>query len=174
MARSVYVAGLDPGAGKSLVALGVAELLSRRVGRLGVFRPIADADDPILDLLGRRYAAAAASGVGTADAMDLLAAGHGDELVGRIVERYHGLAAGCEAVVVVGGDVDWDDTTAHRRGLPRDPAFDARLATEFGAPLVAVRDGRRRSAADLVEEVSAASHTLRGLGASVLAVVVNR
>src|SRR5205085_2266011 len=100
MARSVYVAGLDPGAGKSLVALGVAELLSRRVGRLGVFRPVADPGDPLIDLLCRRYrvdpAGRAAAGTNGADAMDLLAAGRGDELVGRIVERYHALASGCD------------------------------------------------------------------------------
>jgi hypothetical protein len=38
------------------VALGGAELLSRRVERLAVFRPLVrDADDPIVRLLGDRY-----------------------------------------------------------------------------------------------------------------------
>lgn len=50
MTRSVYVVGLDPAAGKSLVALGVAELHSRRAGRLAVFRPLAQASDPLIDL----------------------------------------------------------------------------------------------------------------------------
>ena len=50
---------------KSTVALGVAELLSRRVQRLAVFRPLVrDADDPIVALLRDRYQLAAA-GFGT-------------------------------------------------------------------------------------------------------------
>jgi phosphate acetyltransferase len=52
----VYVAEHGPGAGKSAVALGLAELLSRRVPGIGVFRPlVADAGaDPTLDLLRQR------------------------------------------------------------------------------------------------------------------------
>ena len=40
MARSVYVAGFGPGVGKGTVALGLVELLSRQVARIGVFRPL--------------------------------------------------------------------------------------------------------------------------------------
>ena len=36
--RSVYVVGMGAGAGKATVALGLAELLSRQVARVGVFR----------------------------------------------------------------------------------------------------------------------------------------
>jgi len=178
VANSVYVSGLDPGAGKSLVALGVAELLSRRVGRLGVFRPIADEGDRLIDLLCRRYGidptVAAVSGVSSADAMELSAEGRGDELVGRIVDRYHALRAHCDAVVVVGGDLDWAAAGTQRRGLPHDPGFDVRLAAEFGAGLVAVRDGRHATPAELVERVNATGHALREMGAEVLAVVLNR
>ena len=39
VARNVYVTSLELAAGKSAIALGVAEVLSRRVRRLGVFRP---------------------------------------------------------------------------------------------------------------------------------------
>ena len=58
MARSVYVASAEGYTGKSTVALGLLEQLSRRVERVGVFRPIVRADvsehggrDYVLDLL---------------------------------------------------------------------------------------------------------------------------
>ena len=59
----VYVMGCEPATGKSAVALGVRQLLARRVTRLGVFRPVvADAEqDPLVDLL--RSEAAALRGV---------------------------------------------------------------------------------------------------------------
>ena len=40
MARNVYVTALEPGTGKSAVILGLTEMLSRRAGRLGFFRPL--------------------------------------------------------------------------------------------------------------------------------------
>ncbi len=46
VARSVYVAALGRGAGKSAVALGLVELLSRQVARTGVFRPLVAGDGP--------------------------------------------------------------------------------------------------------------------------------
>ena len=44
MARSVYVAGVEGFTGKSAVALGVLEQLSRRVARVAVFRPVVRAE----------------------------------------------------------------------------------------------------------------------------------
>ncbi|MBL8925430.1 MAG: phosphate acetyltransferase [Pseudonocardia sp.] len=51
MARNVYVTALEPGTGKSAVVLGLTEILSRRAGRLGFFRPlIGTADEQDADL----------------------------------------------------------------------------------------------------------------------------
>jgi phosphate acetyltransferase len=40
MAHSLYIASLEASSGKSVVALGVMELLSRRLERVGYFRPV--------------------------------------------------------------------------------------------------------------------------------------
>ena len=45
MANSLYIAGIKPGSGKSLVALGVMELLSRRVRQIGYVRPVIPSKD---------------------------------------------------------------------------------------------------------------------------------
>src|SRR5690606_40650152 len=102
MTRSVYVTGLEPGGGKSAIALGVAELLSRRVERLGAFRPLGrTCPDPILELLRRRYAMPlspeAMIGPDYPTARPLLADGRTDELVALLVERYRAVASGCDA-----------------------------------------------------------------------------
>src|SRR5690349_25177402 len=54
MSRSVYIASPEGLSGKSAVAVGLVDLLSRRVGRVGVFRPIIDREhenDSVVDLL---------------------------------------------------------------------------------------------------------------------------
>ena len=47
MANSLYIAAVAPGSGKSVVALGIMEMLSRRIRRLGYFRPVVpSAEEP--------------------------------------------------------------------------------------------------------------------------------
>ena len=42
MSRVLYIAGTSAGSGKSVVALGVLELLARQGQRLGFFRPVVE------------------------------------------------------------------------------------------------------------------------------------
>ena len=98
MGRSVYVASFEGYTGKSTVALGLLEQLSRRVGRIGVFRPVVRADtsehagrDYVLDLLVSHDAVTLSydecAGVTYDDV-------HRDPTAAldRIVERYHQVA----------------------------------------------------------------------------------
>ncbi|MBQ0901718.1 phosphate acetyltransferase [Micromonospora sp. U21] len=176
MARSVYLTSVGSGGGKSTVALGLAELLSRQVGRIGVFRPlVADAGpDPILALLSERYRVeqplAELAGMSYAEATALVADGRREELISAVVERYRAVERQCPAVVVVGSDFDDPGDPAR----PRELAFNARLATEFGSVVVPVVDGFGQEPAAVAAAVRGAYHDLADLGATVLAVIANR
>ena len=50
VSRTVYLVEQGPGSGKSAMALGLAELLSRKVPRIGVFRPVVDSPDELRTL----------------------------------------------------------------------------------------------------------------------------
>ncbi|MDA3971570.1 MAG: AAA family ATPase, partial [Desulfobulbaceae bacterium] len=39
---SLYIASMEPAAGKLLVTMGMMEILSRNIERLGFFRPVID------------------------------------------------------------------------------------------------------------------------------------
>ncbi|WP_422736725.1 phosphate acetyltransferase [Micromonospora sp. WMMD729] len=176
MARSVYLTSVGSGGGKSTIALGLAELLSRQVGRIGVFRPlVADSGpDPILALLSERYRVevpiAELAGASYAEAAALVADGRREELISAIVERYRAVERQCPAVVVVGSDFDEPGDPAH----PRELAFNARLATEFGSVVVPVVDGYEQEPAAVAAAMRGAYHDLADLGATVLAVIANR
>ncbi len=178
MASSVYVAGLGPGVGKGTVALGVAELLSRQVARVGVFRPLVPASgrDPLLTLMTERYPGSAdydaSYGVTAAEAAALVADGKREELISRIVERYREVERDCTSVVVIGSDFA-DGKGDGSDELPRELAFNARLANEFGSVVLPVVSGQGRRG-DVSGAVRAAYHSLTDLGATVLAVVANR
>ncbi|SCG36660.1 phosphate acetyltransferase [Micromonospora echinaurantiaca] len=176
MARSVYLTSVGSGGGKSTIALGLAELLSRQVERIGAFRPLVGGTgpDPILALLSERYRIepplADLSGTTYAEATTLVADGRREELISRIVERYRAVERRCPAVVVVGSDfADGGDGAG-----PRELAFNARLATEFGSVVVPVVDGFGQEPAAIAAAVRGAYHDLADLGATVLAVIANR
>ena len=57
MPQNLYIATIEPGSGKSLVALSMMVLLSSRVRRLGFFRPVireSDSPDNDIELVRRR------------------------------------------------------------------------------------------------------------------------
>ncbi|MEV6298363.1 phosphate acetyltransferase [Actinoplanes sp. NPDC051861] len=179
VARSVYVAGLGPSVGKGTVALGIVELLSRQVARVGVFRPLVTGSgpDPLLTVLRERYPGQVSYdesfGATMAEATALVADGRREELIGRIVERYRAVERQCSSVVIIGSDFT-DKLEEGREELPRELAFNARLATEFGSVVVPVVSGEGRSVESLTAAARSAYHSLSDLGATVVAVIANR
>jgi phosphate acetyltransferase len=166
VARSVYVTGLDAGGGKSTIVLGVAELLSRRVRRIGVFRPIArKAEDPIVALLRDHYGIprnAAATGILYDEAALMLGRGEQDAMIGLILERFHEVDRTCDAVVMVGTDFGAPEGGEGEATFPDEIGVNLRLAGELGAPLLIVVDGSNRTRTELDSAIQAAHQAAQG------------
>ncbi|MGW1435134.1 phosphate acetyltransferase [Streptomyces griseus] len=172
MARSVYVTGIDRGDGRQVVELGVMELLTRQVDRVGVFRPLVhDGPDRLYELLRARYrlsqSPASVYGLDYHEASAVQAEKGTDELVSRLVERFHRVAREYEVVLVLGSDFAATQ-------LPDELALNARLANEFGASVIAVVGGKGQTAESVRAETRNAYRAYAGLGCDVLAMVVNR
>ncbi|WP_030415647.1 phosphate acetyltransferase [Streptomyces sp. NRRL S-1448] len=172
MTRSVYVTGIDRGDGRQVVELGVMELLTRHVDRVGVFRPLVhDGPDRLFDLLRARYRLAQSPetvyGMGYDEAATLQAERGTDELVSHLVDRFHAVARDYEYVLVLGSD--YADTS-----LPDELSLNARLANEFGASLIAVVGGQGQEAESVRAEARNAYRAFQSLGCDVVSVIVNR
>ncbi|HUX69638.1 MAG TPA: phosphate acetyltransferase [Cellulomonadaceae bacterium] len=169
MATSIYITSPEGDTGKSTVALGVVDLLTRTVQRVGVFRPIArstDTPDYVLELLLAH------------DGVDLpyeqcvgvtYEKVHADPeaALSEILTRYHEVERQCDVVVIVG--TDYTDVAG-----PTELAFNARIATNLGAPVLLVVSGYNRTpdAVRQVAEVSIGELTVNH--AQVIGVVANR
>ncbi|MFR9788978.1 phosphate acetyltransferase [Streptomyces sp. MB22_4] len=172
MTRSVYVTGIDRGDGRQVVELGVMELLTRQVDRVGVFRPLVhDGPDRMFELLRARYRLAqdpaTVYGMDYRTASALQAEQGTDELVSALVDRFHLLAVDYDVVLVLGTDFAATQ-------LPDELALNARLANEFGAPVLPVVGGRDQNAESVRAEVRNAYRAYHGLGCDVLAMIANR
>jgi len=170
VATSVYLASSEGLSGKSAIALGLLDQLSRRVGRVGVFRPIVRARDAagdhVLDLLLSRLeadlSAQVASGVGYDDVH-----ADGDAAMSTIVERFHAVAERFEAMLVLGSD--YTDVTS-----PTEFSYNARVAANLDAPMLLVITGAGRTPEQTRTAADAAAQEARAHHARLLAVVANR
>jgi phosphate acetyltransferase len=172
LARSIYVTALAPQSGKSIVALGLMEMLSARAERVGFFRPIvrsADGTDPQIALMRRRYGLSdppeAMFGMSDDDAQAAVATGDHEELKKRVVAAFRELERECDAVVCEGTDFSG-----------QAPALDfdlnADLANELGLPVLVVVQGRTVPAA--VDAARVARESLLRRGCELFGVLVNR
>ncbi|MBQ0879267.1 phosphate acetyltransferase [Streptomyces sp. RT42] len=172
MTRSVYVTGIDRGDGRQVVELGVMELLTRQVDRVGVFRPLVhDGPDRLFELLRSRYRLsqdpATVYGMDYQEASALQAEQGTDELVSALVDRFHLVARDYDVVLVLGTDFAATQ-------LPDELSLNARLANEFGASVLPVVGGRGQAAESVLAETVNAFRAYDGLGCDVLAMVTNR
>jgi phosphate acetyltransferase len=160
---------MEPQSGKSVVALGLMELLSARVERLGFFRPIVPAGsepDAQIELIRRRYQLATPPEQMYALTQDEAAAvPEYEELRKRVVAAYKQMEQELDFVLCEGTDFT-SATSALDYGLNAD------LANELGAPvLVVVKAGTPEQT---VASVRAARNSLAHKGCTTFGVVVNR
>jgi phosphate acetyltransferase len=182
VAKSIYITSAEGQTGKSTIALGTLDTLSHQVQRVGVFRPIARSTserDYVVELLlshdGVDLDYDECIGV-TYDAVHEDA----DAALSVIVERYKAVEAQCDAVVILGSD--FTDV-----GSPTELGYNARIATNLGAPVLLVLGGRSnqgsgerlgqadpRTADQMSDIAELALLELRHAHATLLAVVANR
>ena len=174
---ALYIAAPEGDTGKSAIALGIVHRLAAMVAKVGVFRPITrvrsgspqfedGGRDYILDLLLAQTTAGLpyerCFGV---DYQRLHA--DRDAAIDDIVERYHAMAAECDAVVVVGSD--YTDVAN-----PAELGVNARIAVNLGAPIVLTVRAKDRSAEQVVHAVEVYLAELNAQHAHTAAVVANR
>jgi phosphate acetyltransferase len=170
-ASSLYIAAPEGDTGKSMIALGILHRLAATVAKVGVFRPITRVSgdggrDYVLDLLLAQTTAGLpyqrCIGV---DYQQLHA--DRDAAIDDIVERYHAVAAQCDAVVIVGSD--YTDVAN-----PAELGVNARIAVNLGAPIVLTVRAKDRSAEQVVHAVEVYLSELTAQHAHTAAVVANR
>jgi phosphate acetyltransferase len=174
MADSLYIANLEKDCGKLVVALGVMELLSRRIGRIGFFRPIIPGDgksDNDISLIRQRYNIDLRfdemAGVSHELARTLIADGEEQTLFREIVRKYGEVRKKCDFLLCEGPNI-----------VSMSEAFDydisIRIARELGAPTLHVVNGRNRTVDEIRENIGVAEKIYEQYQCPLLAIFVNR
>ncbi len=150
------------------------ELLTRRLGDVGYFRPVvrsADEADPRTQLVRARYGlpetTREVAGFEADEVASMLAAGRDDELFKGILERYKAVEAQHAFVVC-------DGTRYTGVVGAQEFDFNAEVANHLGAPVLAVVNGHGRDAHAVIEALGMAGESLRSAGCTLAAAIVNR
>ncbi|EXJ15580.1 phosphate acetyltransferase [Imhoffiella purpurea] len=171
--QSVYIAGAGAGSGKSVVVLGIMEMLStvnRKVGFFRAFAPRGIQPDNLTALIMSRYdlpfPPEMLYGCTVETARQLIGSGRYEELLKLIMNKFKMLEERCDLVVCAGTDYN---------GLIQslEFGFNVDLANNFGCCLVPVVRGFERTPQEAVDALHISQEVVRERGGDVLATIVN-
>ena len=174
MSQGIYITSAEPGSGKSIIVLGVMEMLSGRMGKTGIFRPIVQDEkkpDALVELIFKRYGLdmpyEKIYGCGYDVARDMLASDRVDDLFKMILGKYRELERECDLIVCAGSDYAGAAAT-----LEFD--FNTALANNLGCAVMPVVKGRGKDAAQVVNAARGLLESVEERKNDLLALVVNR
>ncbi|GBF20250.1 MULTISPECIES: phosphate acetyltransferase [Arenibacter] len=176
MSKAIYLATTEPNSGKSIVSLGMMQLLLGKTAKVGYFRPIIDdfekgkIDDHIdtvlkhfeVDQTFEDSYAYTRSQVVQLKNMD-----KDDEIIGNIINKYKAIEDRFDIVVVEGTDfsgegaiIEWD--------------INVLIAKNLGIPAIIIANGMGKSLQELVGNIYMAYDSFREKGVEVLLTVANK
>ncbi len=176
MSNSIFLATTDVYSGKSLVSVGITELILRRTNKVGVFRPVIsrgpeEGRDKNIDLLLTHFRLPLdyeeTFAFSQREADELIAHGGYDTFLDRIIEKYKALERKCDFILCIGSDLEGD-------GSVFEFDINADVARNLGCPVLIVTSGVGRDPDAIANTVRSTHDTLVERGSHLLGAIVNR
>ncbi len=176
MSKAIYLATTEPNSGKSIVSLGMMQLLLGKTAKVGYFRPIIDdfeegrIDDHIDTVLkhfevDQKFEDSYA--YTRSQVVQLKNMDKDDEIIGNIINKYKAIEDRFDIVLVEGTDfsgegaiIEWD--------------INVLIAKNLGIPAIIIANGMGKSLQELVGNIYMAYDSFREKGVEVLLTVANK
>ncbi len=177
MSNNLYITSTEARSGKSLISLGVMEMLLGKIDRVGFFRPIINMDtglkypDNDINLISSRFKLEIPYermyGCTSKDVENLIAAGKDEEILERIIRKYNQLTETCDFVLCEG--TDFASSTA---SFELD--INAEISKNLGSPVLLVENAYQKSMDDILRSIELSIDSLSEKGSQIIATIVNR
>jgi len=177
MASNLYITATEAKSGKSVISLGVMEMLLRNIDKVGFFRPIInsnpemgekDADINLINThfnLGMPYEDT--FGYTADEASTLISEGREEELLEGVITKYNSLKDRYDFILCEG--TDFASSTA---------AFEfdinGEISKNLGSPVLLVANACCRAPEDIIRSIELALDSLDEKGCVTIGTVVNR
>ncbi|APQ16254.1 phosphate acetyltransferase [Maribacter hydrothermalis] len=176
MSKAIYIVTTEPNSGKSIVSLGLMQLLLGKTAKVGYFRPIIDdvpngkTDnhiDTVLSYFNVDMKPEEAYAYTRSQVVQLKNKDKDDEIVGHIIHKYKTIENKFDFVLVEGTDfsgegaiIEWD--------------INVLIAKNLGIPAVILASGKNKTLDELVGNLYMAYDSFKEKGVEVLLIVANK
>ena len=176
MTKTVFIASAEPYSGKSLVTLGLVNMLLSKAQKVGYFKPVVNTApeqgrDAHIDTVLRYFQLPAAYedtfAFTGAEVLGLLETERQGELIDTIIHRYKPLEDAHDFVVVEGTDFVG-------QGTAFEFDLNVTIAKNLGVPVLLVVSGEGKTTAQLVSSTLTALRGFEAREVPVLTVVANK
>jgi phosphate acetyltransferase len=175
MAQSLFISTTEDNSGKTLVALGILELILKKTTKVGFFRPIIPSGngrrDDNVDLIIKHFALRQtyeeSFGLTSQEVNELLAYQKFDTILEKIIGKYKSLESKCDFILCE--DADY---------LGESSAFEFELNTEIaknlGCPILILGNAEGKTVADTINLVRIADEAYQDGGCQVMGIILNK
>ncbi len=174
MSKNLYIAATEANSGKSLIVLGIMNILTRHIKKIGLFRPIIQLDqqkDHNIELISNRYNLPfdhdSMYGMTGKEAFELIQEGDFDSMITGILKKYKKLETECDFILIEGTDF----TSSLK---PFEFKFNLQMANNLSAPVLAVINGKGKNVIEIADTIQLIKNILYDEKCTFMGMFVNR
>ena len=176
MANSLYISTIEPRSGKSLIALGIIELILRKTTKVGFFRPIIQDNldgkpdkhiDLILSYFKLPQTYEDSFGLFYSEVNALMGEEKLDEILDKIITKYKKLEQTCEFIVCENSDY-----VAENAAFSFD--INVAIAKNLGSSLLILGNGHQKSVEEISISLKIVADAYRERHCKILGIIVNK
>ncbi|MBU2996658.1 phosphate acetyltransferase [Cellulophaga baltica] len=176
MSKAIYIATSEPNSGKSIISLGLMQILLGKTAKVGYFRPIIDdsEDDKtdnhiqtVLSYFDVDLKPEDAYAYKRSKVLKLKNENKDDEIINHIIHKYKAVEDKFDFVLVEGTDfsgegaiIEWD--------------INVLIAKNLGIPAIVISSARKKTTEDLVSNLYMAYDSFKEKGVEVLLAIANK
>ncbi len=176
MTRTIFIATAEPYSGKSIVALGLVNMLLGKASKIGYFKPIINFNpgeekdthiETIVNHFNLPVSYEDTFAYTQQEALRIIQAGNQGDVIDTIINKFKKLEENYDFTVVEGSDFLGEGTAFE---------FDANvtIAKNLGAPVVIVVSGEGKTTSQIINAALSIKRNFKAREVQVLAVVANK
>ncbi len=176
MNKAIYIATTEPNSGKSIVTLGMMQLLLGKTAKVGYFRPIIDDPQPdrldnhintVITHFGLDQKAEESYALTRSEVIRRKNRDQDDGIIVKIIEKYKEIEKRFDFVLVEG-------TSFSGEGSIIEFDINVLIAKNLGIPAIILANGMEKTKEELIDHFLIAYDSFMDKGVEVLAVIANK
>lgn len=176
MSKAIYIATTEPNSGKSIISLGLMQLLLGKAAKVSYFRPIIDDFEPggtdnhintITNYFNLDISFEDAYAFTRSQVIRMKNEDHDDEIISKIIEKYKAIEEQSDFVLVEG-------TNFSGEGAIIEFDINVVIAKNLGIPAIILASGVGKTMEALVGNLQIAYDSFDDKGVQVLATIANK